>query len=293
MFIHMDVLSKRYGKFQAVQDVTLTIGKGMFGLLGPNGAGKTTLLRVLSTTLPPSGGSVTIGNYRLGRDDQAIRSLLGYLPQEFGLPKQLTGYEYLDYAAVMKGFRHSQRRRTEVESVLEKVNMSARAKERTGTYSGGMKQRIGIAQALLGSPELIVVDEPTAGLDPEERMRFRSLLSELSANRTVLLSTHIVADIAATCCGLAVMKRGRLVYDGSLERLLETVRGRVWTGYVSESRFDGVRMESNVISARKAAYGYDIRVLSGTRPFEGATLAPAALEDAYLYVLRSEGMESE
>ncbi|MEF3302552.1 ATP-binding cassette domain-containing protein [Paenibacillus sp. GYB003] len=288
MHIQISQLAKSYGAFRALEDISLTIRQGMYGLLGPNGAGKTTLMRILSTALPATAGTVTIGDCRLGRDDPAIRAMLGYLPQEFGIYKQLTGYEYLDYAATMKGMTHSRRRKEAVETVLELVNMTDKAKERTGRYSGGMKQRIGIAAALLGSPKLVIVDEPTAGLDPEERLRLRSLLSGLSADRIVILSTHVVADIADACSELAVLKRGRLAYEGSRERLLDRVRGRVWTGCVAESRFEALKRELKLISARKAAYGHEIRVLSDDEPFEGAIPARIGLDDAYIDALQAE-----
>lgn len=287
MHVQISHLAKSYGSFHAIEGISLTIRQGMYGLLGPNGAGKTTLMRILSTALPATAGSVTIGGNRLGRDDPAIRATLGYLPQEFGIYKQLTGYEYLDYAATMKGITNSRRRKEAVGTVLELVNMTDKAKERAGRYSGGMKQRIGIAAALLGSPRLVIVDEPTAGLDPEERLRLRSLLSGLSADRIVILSTHVVADIADTCGQLAVLKRGRLVYEGSRERLLDRVRGRVWTGYVAQSRFEEIERELNVISARKTAYGHEVRILSGDKPFEGAQPARIGLDDAYIYALHT------
>lgn len=288
MEIQISNLHKKYGSFQAIHGISLTINKGMFGLLGPNGAGKTTLMKMLSTLEPITEGNVLIGDYKLGRDDQAIRSMLGYLPQEFGLYKKLSGYEYLDYVAIMKGITNSRKRKEEVTSLLEKVNLIEKAKKRVGSYSGGMKQRLGIAQALLGSPKVIIVDEPTAGLDPEERIRFRNLLGDLSADRIVILSTHIVADIESSCSQLAMMKQGRIVYQGTQESLLSQVRDRVWIGNVEESEFASIRLEMKVISARKVVGGQEIRVLSNDKPFEGAELARVGIEDAYLGVMEAE-----
>lgn len=224
----------------------------------------------------------------MGRDDQEIRKLLGYLPQEFGVYKKLTGYEYLDYVAMMKGIVNSRERKQEIAELLEKVNMTQHAKKKIGNYSGGMKQRIGIAQALLGSPRVIIVDEPTAGLDPEERIRFRNLLGELSADRIIILSTHIVADIESSCNQLAIMKQGRILFLGTQSDLLDKVRDRVWTGIVDESLYGELRQRSKIITARKIFEGHEIRVLSDEPPFQGAELVRPGLEDAYMSVMATD-----
>jgi ABC-2 type transport system ATP-binding protein len=288
MQIQITNLVKKYGLFKAINGINLMIDKGLLGLLGANGAGKTTLMHILSTHQPATEGSVMIGDYRLGRDDQAIRSILGYLPQEFGLYKKLSGYEYLDYVAMMKGMTNSRKRKEAVGSLLEQVNLTGIAKKRMGSYSGGMKQRIGIAQALLGSPKLIIVDEPTAGLDLEERIRFRNLLGDLSTDRIVILSTHNVADIGSSCNQLAIMKEGRFVYQGTQEMLLERVKDQVWTGIVEESQYEAIKQQMKVISARKVAHGQEIRVLSDYKPFEHAQMARIGLEDAYINVIKAE-----
>ncbi|MED0673818.1 ABC transporter ATP-binding protein [Aneurinibacillus aneurinilyticus] len=227
MHIQITNLGKTYGALHAISRVTLTIQTGIFGLLGPNGAGKTTLMQILATLLPADEGSVEFGDYKLGRDDQAIRAMLGYLPQEFGVYGNLSGYEYLDYVALMKGITNSRKRKEAVASLLEQVNMTDKAKKLMGGYSGGMKQRIGIAQAMLGSLKLIIIDEPTAGLDLEERIRFRKWLDQMGKDRIVILSTHIATDIGSSCGRLAMMKEGRVVYQGTQAQLLERVRGRV------------------------------------------------------------------
>jgi ABC-2 type transport system ATP-binding protein len=205
MEITITRLTKHYGKVRALEEVSLQIGGGMFGLLGPNGAGKTTLMRNITTLVPPTAGKVSVGGADVMKDPGSIRQQLGYLPQEFGFYKSLNAYEMLDYIAVMKNIPPKQRK-SQVNNVLEAVNLQNTALRRVGGFSGGMKQRLGIAQALLGDPQLLVVDEPTAGLDPEERIRFRNLLARLSRERTVLLSTHIVADIEASCSGMAVLE---------------------------------------------------------------------------------------
>jgi len=289
LHIQMTNLGKTYGTNQAIHRVNLTVQKGLFGLLGPNGAGKTTLMQILATLTPPTEGQVTIGNYRLGRDDQAIRAMLGYLPQEFNLYKRLTAYEYLDYIAVMKGITNSRQRKAEVGTALERMSLTGKAGKKLGSYSGGMKQRIGIAQALLGSPALIIVDEPTAGLDLEERIRVRSLLGDLSKERIVVLSTHIAADIENRSSQLAIMKRGRVIWQGTQEGLLDGVKDRVWSGNVGEAEFEQIKQQTKVISARKERQAMNIRVLSGSLPFDGAEPAEAGLEDAYISVLETEG----
>lgn len=293
MDIKINDLSKKYGRsFEALKGITLNIKRGMFGLLGPNGAGKTTLMQTLATLQPPTSGEVSIGDYVLGKDDQAIRQILGYLPQEFGLYKKLTGYEYLDYVALMKGIKNGRQRKEEVTDVLEKVNLTNQAKKKVGGYSGGMKQRIGIAQALLGSPELIIVDEPTAGLDPEERIRFRNLLSDLSAERIVILSTHIVADIESSCTQLAILNRGTIVFDGTQEELLKQVENKIWHGTVDDGQFTELRQQTKMISARKVIGGQEVRVLAQSEPFAGAELARVGLEDAYMGVMETAKNES-
>lgn len=287
MHIQITNLHKKYGSFEAIQGIDLTIQRGMFGLLGPNGAGKTTLMQILATLQPPTTGQIQIGAYKLGRDDQAIRSILGYLPQEFGIYKKLSGYEYLDYVGLMKGITNSRKRKEEIITLLDKVNLTDKARKRIGSYSGGMKQRIGIAQALLASPQVIIVDEPTAGLDPEERIRFRNLLGDLSADRIVILSTHIVADIESSCSQLAIMKRGRIVYQGTQDSLLNGVKDRVWTGVVEEYQFPEIRQQFKLISARKVLHGQEIRVISDGEPFPGAERDRVGLEDAYMGVMEA------
>jgi ABC-2 type transport system ATP-binding protein len=286
MKINISNLSKVYrGSVTAISDMNIEIESGMFGLLGPNGAGKTTLMKILATLEPATSGTVTVGNYKLGKDDQSIRGILGYLPQEFGVYKKLTAEEYLDYIALMKGIDDGKQRKQEIAELLEKVNLTDKRKKKIGTYSGGMKQRIGIAQALLGDPKLIIVDEPTAGLDPEERLRFRNLLSELSVDRIVLLSTHIVADIESSCRKLGIMKKGRIVFHGTQEELLNKVKDRVWTGTVTDDELNTVKERHRVISTKRLLNEQEVRVIADEPPFAGAEQVKAGMEDGYMMVM--------
>ena len=216
--IEIKQLTKTYrGGVHALNGIDLTIGTGMFGLVGPNGAGKTTLMRILAGLLRASGGSVTVFGNDLATNAgrQAAKANLGYLPQDLGLYPNLNAYEFLDYMAILKGVTDKGERQRQIADLLEKVRLTDAAKRRLKTYSGGMKRRIGIAQALLGDPKLLIVDEPTAGLDPEERVRFRNLLSDMAAERTIILSTHIVEDISQSCNDLAVLRGGRVIFRGS------------------------------------------------------------------------------
>ncbi|MDQ2907118.1 MAG: ABC transporter ATP-binding protein, partial [Chloroflexota bacterium] len=223
MNIEIAHLSKIYrGDVRALNDLNLVIPPGMFGLLGPNGAGKTTLMRILAGILHPTGGTVQVGQYAAASEQGriAIKQVLGYLPQELGMYPDLSAYEFLDYVGLLKGLKERRPRQQRVEQVLETVALSSVARRKIKTFSGGMKRRLGIAQAIINNPHLLIVDEPTAGLDPEERIRFRNLLSDLGGNRTVLLSTHIVEDIAQTCQNIAVMKSGQVVFQGTVAQML-------------------------------------------------------------------------
>jgi ABC-2 type transport system ATP-binding protein len=283
MEITINNLCKSYGKgTNALQSVSLTIGKGMFGLLGPNGAGKSTLMQILATLLPPTSGEVRFGNLRLGKEDQHIRGLLGYLPQEFGVYKKLTAFEYLDYVALMKGISNNVARKLQIDEMLERVNLTGVRNKKIGGFSGGMRQRVGIAQALLGDPQAIIVDEPTAGLDPEERLRFRNLLGELSASKIVILSTHIVGDIESSCSRLAIMRKGNVLFQGTQEELLDRARDAVWTVTVPDEQLISLRNAFIVVSARKTQAGQEVRLLSSGRPLAEAVVAVPGLEDAYM-----------
>lgn len=213
--VRIDGLQKNYRKFQALKDVHLQIDKGLFGLLGPNGAGKTTLMKILSTILPFKDGEVTIYDFDLLKEGDKVREILGYLPQDFHAPGQFTGREFLHYVSSMKGVIDKQDRKTQVEKVLDEVNLLTHADKKIKSYSGGMKRRLGIAQALLGHPKLIILDEPTAGLDPSERIRFRNVIEKLSKDYSIILSTHIISDIESSCEKLAVLNNGQLLFQGT------------------------------------------------------------------------------
>lgn len=291
MQLIIENLTKQYGKnTPALNSINLTLGVGIFGLLGPNGAGKSTLMQILATIIPKTDGTIKLGDFELGKDDQAIRQQLGYLPQEFGLYKKLTGAEFLDYVAIMKGFKDSKRRNQQVAAMLESVNLTSQAGKKIGSYSGGMKQRIGIAQALIGEPKLIVVDEPTAGLDPEERIRFRNLLDKLAKDRIILLSTHIVSDIESSCEKLAIIKKGSMLFQGTRAELITRVHGKVWTGVVSEDDIDSLRVSNHIVSTKALNDGLMLRIMAETAPFSGAVQAQATLEDGYM--LFTGGMEN-
>lgn len=230
MDIVIERVSKQYGSHQALQGIDLRIEHGMFGLLGPNGAGKTTLLRILATLLRPTSGRVIIGSSDLSQRSQrkAVRAQLGYLPQDLGLYPDLTGREFLDYMGLLKRLYDRPARRRQIAALLSVVSLAEQADRKIRTYSGGMKRRLGIAQALLGDPRVLVIDEPTAGLDPEERIRLRTLLTRLAEDRVVILSTHVVEDISQTCEHLAVLDQGTVTFDGLTRQLIDTASGHVW-----------------------------------------------------------------
>ena len=282
MRVEVQSLSKRYGRIGALQEVSLDIGVGMFGLLGPNGAGKTTLMRVVTTLLPPTSGTVRVAGHDVTRRPSEVRRLLGYLPQEVGFWRRLNARETLDYIATLKGITPAARRRREVERVLSATNLSDRSRQPVGNFSGGMKQRLGIAQALLGDPRLLVVDEPTAGLDPEERIRFRNLLSDLSGDRTVILSTHIVADVESTCSTVALLRQGRLIYVGSPEELRRRAAGKVWDVELPEADYQRLSQTHRLVSSRRTARGVEARVISESNPGGAGRPAEPDLQDAYI-----------
>src|SRR5579885_436044 len=281
-------LTKVYrGGVRAANGINLTIPTGMFGLLGPNGAGKTTLMRMLAGILRPTSGSIQVGGYdgttEAGR--RQIKKTLGYLPQELGMYPDLSAREFLDYVGILKGMDDRKQRQQRVEELLRMVALSEVAGRKLKTYSGGMKRRVGIAQALLNDPKLLIVDEPTAGLDPEERIRFRNLLSELGGDRTVLLSTHIVEDIAQTCHNLAIMKSGKVVFQGTTAELVGETRGKVWI-----ITTQGIKPEGNftVVSTLNMGSTIQYRVVGELSPRAGAIPVEPSLEDGYVWLMREQ-----
>ena len=290
MQIVINDLTKVYrGGIHALQEVSLTIPNGMFGLLGPNGAGKTTLMRILAGILRPTSGTIQIGqhsgNTERGRTE--VKRILGYLPQDLGMYPDLSAHAFLDYIGILKGLDNSKQRLQRVDELLEMVALKDVAKRKLKTFSGGMKRRVGIAQALLNDPQLLIVDEPTAGLDPEERIRFRNLLSDLGGDRTVLLSTHIVEDIAQTCRNLAVVKSGRAVFTGTIAQMLEEAKGNVWNITTQGPKPEGTL---TVVSILNMGTTIQYRVVGEPFSHIGAVPAEPTLEDGYVWLMREQNM---
>ena len=285
MEVSIEHLNKVYrGNVHALNDLTLTIPSGMFGLLGPNGAGKTTLMRTLAGILRPTSGSIRVGPYdgTTERGRQDIQRTLGYLPQDLGLYPDLTAREFLDYIGILKGLKERKARQQRVDELLEMVALSHVAHRKLKTYSGGMKRRAGIAQALLNNPRFLIVDEPTAGLDPEERIRFRNLLCDLAGERTVLLSTHIVEDIAQTCQNIAMMRGGRVIFQGTIAQMLNETRGAVWTITTNGSRPEG---NFTIVSALNLGADMQYRIVGTPPPTVRSIAAEPGLEDAYVWFM--------
>jgi ABC-type multidrug transport system ATPase subunit len=287
-------LHKTYpGGVQALRGITLTIEPGLYGLLGPNGAGKSTLMKCVATLLEPDAGTIRFQDLDLARDKERVRRTLGYLPQDFGLYPSLSAEQMLDYLATLKGLTKVAERRRVVAALLERVNLSSVKKRRLGGFSGGMRQRFGIAQALIGAPRLLVVDEPTAGLDPEERYRFQNLLAELATDIVVLLSTHIVSDVTALCRQMAIIQDGQIVHQGTPASAVAEMRGKVWEKVVPRALVERYKGRYPVISTSPSVEGIRLRVLHAEGPPAPASellaedapggFAPAepTLEDVY------------
>jgi ABC-2 type transport system ATP-binding protein len=281
-------LSKRYGKVEALSGLSLRLEPGVTGLLGPNGAGKSTLMRILATISPPTSGEVLWRGVDVASRPDAIRSELGYLPQDFGVYPNLDAVEFLRYLAALKGLAGSAAR-SRVDEVIEAVGLREAARRPLGGFSGGMRQRVGIAQALLGDPKLLVVDEPTAGLDPGERIRFRELLASLTGERVILLSTHIVSDVEAVATSLVVMTRGRLLARGTPEELLAPLEGRVWHAIVPDDAVAGLRERHFLSGTSRRPGGVQLRLVADAPPAPDARPVAPSLEDAYLLALSRAG----
>jgi len=275
-------LSKTYPTgVRALSDVSLTIPTGMFGLLGPNGAGKSTLMRTLATLQEADGGSVRMGDIDVLRDKDAVRRTLGYLPQDFGVYPKVSAEELLDHLARLKGLTDSRQRREVVAALLRQTNLYDVRRKALGSYSGGMRQSFGIAQALLGNPRLVIVDEPTAGLDPEERVRFHNLLAEIGENVIVILSTHIVSDVSDLCGRMAIIDKGRVLLTGRPLELTRMLEGWVWQKAIERKDLDAAKALYPVISSRLLAGRTLVNVVSGTPPGEGFVAVAPTLEDVY------------
>lgn len=283
-------LSKTYPNgVRALDDVSLTIGSGMFGLLGPNGAGKSTLMRTVATLQPPDSGTVRFGEIDVLARPDDLRKVLGYLPQEFGLYPNLSAELTLDHFATMKGVIDRRERRDLVDHLLHQTNLHDARKKHVGTFSGGMKQRLGIAIALAGSPKLLIVDEPTAGLDPTERHRFLNLLAEIGQDIVVILSTHIVEDVRELCNAMAIIHLGRVVLAGDPQRIVGDLRGKIWRKQVEKSQLDGLRASHQVISTSLLAGVPVIHVFADSAPGEGFSPIEPDLEDVYFHQLGVAG----
>ena len=277
----VDSVSKRFrsGNY-GVRDLSLTMTNGVVGLLGPNGAGKTTLMQMIATVTRPTSGRITFNDLDVAKNPDAIRRRLGYLPQDFGVYENLTAIEFLGYFAALKGVHDKKR----IDAMLEMVNLHTVAKRTIGGFSGGMKQRLGIAQALINDPEIVIVDEPTAGLDPEERVRFRNVLADLGIGKLVILSTHIVSDVESIATHIAIMRSGGIVAYAAPEDLLKSVGGNVWEMVVRSDEFDELRRTAKVSGAVRKSDGVHVRLVSSEQP-RGAAAAEPTLEDAFLYAM--------
>ena len=281
-------LSKTYENgIKALIDVDLEIPRGMFGLLGPNGAGKSTLMRTLATLQEPDTGTVMLGDLDVLRDKDGVRRVLGYLPQEFGVYPRFSAEAMLNHFAVLKGISDGGERRKTVERILDVTNLTAVRKQKLGTFSGGMRQRFGVAQALIGDPELIIVDEPTAGLDPQERQRFLNLLSEIGENVVVILSTHIVEDVRELCSQMAIIDRGRVLMSGDPRAFAAELEGKVWQKSIEKGEVGAYETSMKVISKRLLAGRPSIHVLCDTPPGDGFERVVPDLEDVYLAAIEA------
>jgi ABC-type multidrug transport system ATPase subunit len=282
--LKLDHLTKRFrGGVTAVDNVSLTLEPGVVGLLGPNGAGKTTLMQLIATITRPTSGEIHFQGVDVLREPEVLRRQLGYLPQDFGVYDNLTAFEFLTYFGGLKGVT----KRSRIEELLELVNLHTVAHRPAATFSGGMRQRLGIAQALLNDPALLIVDEPTAGLDPEERVRFRHLLSDLGHGKLVLLSTHIVSDVESLAGTIAVMREGRLVTCAAPETLLQGARGKVWEAVVSSAAYEEARGRLKVTRAVRQADGVHARVVAAAQPFPTAQPVEPDLEDAFVHLMQA------
>ena len=275
-------VSKTYANgVRALKDVTLTIPAGMYGLLGPNGAGKSTLMRILATLQEPDAGTIHLGEIDVVRQEDAVRQTLGYLPQEFGVYPKVSAEDLLSHFALLKGIGERRARREVVEALLRQTNLWEVRRQKLGGYSGGMRQRFGVAVALLGNPKLMIVDEPTAGLDPAERVRFLNLLSELGENSVVILSTHIVEDVSELCTRMAIIDKGEILLEAEPLRAVDDLRGRIWRRVISRAELPALEREHAVISTKLLAGRTLVHVYADTAPGPGFDPAEPDLEDVY------------
>lgn len=295
MSLKISGLSKTYPNgVKALKNVSLTIGNNMFGLLGPNGAGKSTLMRTIATLQDPDDGEIWLDDLNVLKDKNSVRQVLGYLPQEFGVYPKMNAVDMLHHLAVMKGITNSGERKEMVDALLNQTNLWDSRKKALSTYSGGMKQRFGIAQALLANPKLIIVDEPTAGLDPAERNRFLNLLSSIGRNVIVILSTHIVEDVRELCPRMAVISNGQLLLEGSPAEALDSLRGKIWSKVVgSDAELAAIDKSFHLVSTHLIAGLHEVRVYSDISPGDGFTQNEANLEDVYFMSLSNQANSNQ
>ena len=288
MKLNIDNISKTYPNgVQALKNVSIEIGNGIFGLLGPNGAGKSTLMRTIAALQDADSGTIMLGDVDVEKDKQGLREMLGYLPQEFGVYPKVSAIDLLDHMAVMKGITDAKRRKEQVDSLLYQVNLWESKDQKLGTFSGGMKQRFGIAQALLGDPKIIIVDEPTAGLDPMQRNRFHNLLSEIGENVVVILSTHIVDDVSDLCNDMAIILNGELKLAGKPLELIKKLEAKVWQGLVEKDVAESLKDDERLISSRLYMGKVKVRLLSNVEPMNGFTLNEPEIEDLYFATINN------
>jgi len=287
MKIQIQGLNKIYPNGNhALKKIDLEFGTGMFGLLGPNGAGKSTLMRIIVTLMKPSSGIVMVDGKDIQKNRKELRKMLGYLPQDFRFFTSLKTWEFLDYSGSLAGMKNRKERLTEVDRLLDQVGLLEVRDRQANKLSGGMKRRLGIAQALIGNPKLIVVDEPTTGLDPDERIRFRNILSQLSQKDvTIILSTHIVGDISSTCQGMALLNKGNLAFSGSPEKLVNNADGHVFKLYLNQYEYDRVKEQYNVISTIPIETGWEVQIVSDEVPDFKSTKITPNIEHAYVYYM--------
>ena len=288
MKLNIDNISKTYPNgVQALKNVSIEIGNGIFGLLGPNGAGKSTLMRTIAALQDADSGTIMLGDIDVEKDKQGLREMLGYLPQEFGVYPKVSAIDLLDHMAVMKGITDTKSRKEQVDSLLYQVNLWESKDQKLGTFSGGMKQRFGIAQALLGDPKIIIVDEPTAGLDPMQRNRFHNLLSEIGENVVVILSTHIVDDVSDLCNDMAIILNGELKLAGKPLELIKKLEEKVWQGLVEKDVAESLKDDERLISSRLYMGKVKVRLLSNVEPMDGFTLNEPEIEDLYFATINN------
>jgi len=287
--IEIEDLAKIYRNGnRALSDINIEIQDGMFGLLGPNGAGKSTLMKILVTLMKPSRGKVRVNGLNLQKSRRDVRAILGYLPQDFRFFAKLSTYEFLDYAARLSGLKEKKKRQSEVERMLEQVGLFDVRDRKASKLSGGMKRRLGIAQALIGDPKIVIVDEPTTGLDPDERIRFRNLLSKMTEKEMIIiLSTHIVGDISSTCNNMALLNQGKVVFQGAPDLLIEEAKGHVFQIAVANEEFERINEEYNVISTIPSINGWEMQIVADEFTEMESKIIEPNLEHAYVYYMEN------